>query len=74
MVLAATLVVDIEVVSVSPSLIDVAEGVMVYEGVLDVSVIVTVEVLPTCVVLFESEKSLILRVSFPSVLTSFARV
>ena len=41
------MVVDIEVVRVAPSLIDVAEGVIVYEAVLDVSVIVTTEVVPT---------------------------
>ena len=42
--------------------------------VLDVSVIETTEVVPTWVDLVESEKSLILRVSFPSVVASLARV
>ena len=41
---------------------------------LDVSTIVSVEVLPTFVDKPESEKSLIFNVSFPSVVTSFARV
>ena len=44
------------------------------EGVLDVSPIETEEVLPTWVDLDESEKSLILRVSLPSVVTSLASV
>ena len=72
--MAATLVVDIEVVRVSPSLTERVDGLIVYVEVLEVSVIVISEVIPTCVVRFELENSFILRFSFPSVARSLARV
>ena len=62
------------VANLSPSLI-VEEAVeMEYVAPFDVSKILTEAVLPTWVDLDESEKSLILRVSVPSVVKSFARV
>ena len=47
---------------------------LVVDSSLEVSLISMKEVLPTCVFLFESEKSFISRISIPSVIPLLARV